>query len=197
MAEPEVGAGLDIQISRLAVQLAEDDLRELAALFAATKAAQPQLIWNPQPHQLPTPPMRALLALWEEAGGRRRGAIGPPDVDGALAPIREALVCLAADPADGLVYTHVGAQARALFDEDILGVPMSTVLGTNDTADIILYAAGYLACRIREVPLLTFNESRRGPLRAITRLVVPFWNAAGSVSGFATALAALERNTPG
>ena len=197
MTDPGVGDGLDIQISRLAVQLAEDDLRELASLFAASRVAQPQVIWNPQPHQLPSASMRTLLDAWEEAGGRRRAAIGPPDLDGALASIRDALVCLASDTRDGLVYTHVGVEAQRMFGDDILGRSVATILGTIDTADFVLYAAGYLACRIREVPLLTFNESRRGPLQAVTRLVVPYWKRDGGVGSFATALTTLDRSKPG
>lgn len=196
MTDPGVGDGLDIQISRLAVQLAEDDLRELSSLFAASRVAQPQLIWNPQPHQLPSASMRILLDSWDEAGGRRRAAIGPPDLSGALASIRDGLVCLATDARDGLVYTHVGIDAQSLFGDDILGRSVATILATIDSADFVLYAAGYLACRIREVPLLTFNESRRGPLQAITRLVVPYWGRDGGVNGFATALTPLDRSKP-
>lgn len=197
MTEPGVGSDLDVQISRLAVQLAEDDLRELASLFTASRAAQPQVIWNPQSHQLPSPAMQTLLASWEEAGGRRRAAIGPPPIGVALGPISDMLVRLVADDRDGLVYSHVGSGARALFGDDLLGQPLGDALHSIASPDIVLYAAGYLACRIREIPLLTFNESRRGPLSAVTRLVVPYWRTRGGIGGFFTAISALERSSAG
>lgn len=193
MSEPGVGSGLDIQISRLAVQLAEDDLREVGQLFATARETQPQLIWNPQPHQLPTPNMRTLMAAWDDAGGRRRAALGPPPLDGALATIREDLLCLVADLKGGLVYTHVGRETGPLLGQELLGRTLAAAVKSTGSADRVLYAAGYLACRIREVPLLTFNESRDGPDRAISRLVVPYWVREGGVGSFVTAISVIDR----
>lgn len=187
---------LNAQIERLAEQLAEDDQRELMSLFVGSHATQPQLLWNPQAGQLPAPEMAALLAIWEARGGRRRLAAADDCFGGELAGMRERLVQVVVDDAGHLTYAYTGAEVAKILGQDYTGRTMADVLARDQAPDIVFYAAGYKACERRHQPYMTFNESPRLKARAVSRLVVPFWDLAGRVRVFLTLPVEVDRRMP-
>lgn len=185
----------EAQIQRLATQLAEDDLRELVTVFAAAHSAAPQLLWNPNPGQLPAPQMAPLLATWEAHGGRRQSAHVDPALIDELAPIHDWLVHVSVGDAGELTYVGLGRAVVDLSGANSTGRTITALLALEDAnhADLIFFAAAYGACRSRQQPFLTFNEAHRLRARALSRLVVPFWNARGAVSDFLVVISAVGR----
>lgn len=183
----------EAQIQRLATQLAEDDLRELATVFAAARSAAPQLLWNPLPGQLPAPQMAPLLATWEARGGRRHAARVDATLIPELAPIHDWLAHVALGDAGELIYASIGRAVVDVTGSNATGQTIRALLADANNADLIFYAAAYGACRSRQQPFLTFNEAHRLNARALSRLVVPFWNAAGTVSDFLVVISTVGR----
>ncbi len=185
----------EAQIQRLATQLAEDDLRELATVFAAARSAPPQLLWNPNPGQLPAPQMAPLLAVWEAHGGRRQNARVDRALIGELASIHDWLIHVTLGDAGELTYAALGQSVVDLAGANASGRTITALLALEDAnhADLIFYAAAYGACRSRQQPFLTFNEAHRLKARALSRLVVPFWNLRGAVSDFLVVISAVGR----
>lgn len=190
----------EAQIQRLAKQLAEDDLRELATVFAAARSAAPQLLWNPMPGQLPAPQMAPLLATWEARGGRRHSARVDADAIRDLGPIHDWLAHVTLGDAGELTFASIGRAVVDVAGTDATGRTITALLADANQADLIFYAAAYGACRSRQQPFLTFNEAHRLNARALSRFVVPFWNERGAVSDFLVVISAVGRpdeTTPG
>lgn len=186
--------GLEAQVGRLAEQLAEDDLREVAAIFTAANCAQPQLMWNPQPSQLPAPAMSAVLARWELGGGRFRAATVQACFEGELASLRDRTVHVTIDDHGELAYASAGRVVVDVLGHDPSGRTLGAMVAGDPAADMLFYAAGYEACRVRQQPFLTFNESPRLKVRAISRLVLPFWDPAATLRSFVTVIATVDRS---
>jgi hypothetical protein len=185
---------LEAQIERLAAQLAEDDLRELGAIFQRAQWAPPQLLWNPLTSQVPSPSMTTLLSNWELRGGRRRAAAAQGCLDGESSTLRDWAIRLDISDTGGIVYAQAGRMIIDTLGHDPQGMSLSEMVVRLSAPDMLFYAAGYEACRKRQQPFLTFNESPRLKVRAVSRLVVPYWDQAGMLRSFVTLLATVDRS---
>ena len=185
---------LEAQVERLAAQLAEDDLRELGAIFQNAQSAPPQLLWNPLPTQVPAPSMATLLSNWELRGGRRRAAGVEGCLDGESAALRDWAIRLDVQPSGAVTYAQAGRMIIETLGHDPKGKTLHQMASELPAPDMLFYAAGYEACRRRQQPFLTFNESPRLKVRAVSRLVVPFWDEAGVLRHFVTVLATVDRS---
>ncbi len=187
---------LETQLERLATQLAEDDHREISALFRQARLASPQLIWTPQPGQAPGIAMPELLARWELGGGRRRAATGEDLFDGAPAAMRDWAIELDLRADGDVSYARVGERIVGLLRSDPTGQSLIDVVSRTPTPAMMFYAAGYLACRWRQAPFLTFSQSPRLQVRAVSRLVLPLWDPDGLLRRFATLLSIVDHDAP-
>jgi hypothetical protein len=185
---------LEAQVERLATQLAEDDLRELGAIFQKAQSAPPQLLWNPLPSQVPAPSMATLLSNWELRGGRRRAATADGSLDGESGVLRDWAISLDVPDTGPIVYAVAGRMVIETLGHDPRGMSLGEMVARVPSPDMLFYAAGYEACRKRQQPFLTFNESPRLKVRAVSRLVVPFWDQAGMLRSFVTVLATVDRS---
>jgi hypothetical protein len=187
---------LDTQVERLAAQLAEDDHRELAALFRQARMAPPQLLWNPQPGQTPAPAMAASLTRWDLHGGRRRAATLDGLVDGAPDSAWDWAMRIELSGDGTLTYARIGHRVVDLLRNDPTGEDLDRILSRNPTPAMVFYTAAYQACRWRQAPLLTFNQSPRLQVRAVSRLVLPLWEPAGVLRHFVTLLSVVDDGEP-
>lgn len=194
MDGPPVTDRLDADVARLAGQLAEDDHREIAALFQQARAARPQLLWNPLPSQLPIPAMAALLGTWEARGGRRRAAMLDGFLDDEPAAVRDWVVRADVMSDGEVVYAEVGDRVIDTVADGGDERSLDRLVSRVPAPLMLFYAAGYQACRQRQLPFLTFNESPQLRVRAVSRLVLPLWDATGAIRHFVTMVATVDRD---
>lgn len=181
-------------VDRLAAQLAEDDHREIATLFQQARQARPQLLWNPLPGQVPVPAMADLLAGWERRGGRRHAAAVDEFLDETPAAVRDWMVRVDVLADGRTVYARVGDRIIDTLADGAQDRRPERMIARVPDVLMLFYAAGYQACRRRQLPFLTFNESPELRVRAVSRLVLPFWDTEGTLRHFVTMVATVERD---